>query len=257
MSNIDNITRADMIRYFKTNYTARNMVVGVAGDIYPDQLKKLAKKYFSTMRSGKKNHRVLTVEPEQLGEKTITLYEDSQPILLVGYHIPSILHKDFVKFSVLNNILTNGRSSRLRKKMVIDDKTAMMVFSFAGYPGNKYPTLYLIGAAPNSEHSTDEMLKAIDEEIEKIKKGAVTKEELASAKTRLKVNIIRQLGSNRGLLLRLLQAEMVLGSWQKAFDNLAAIEKVTTDDIHQLVKTYLTKSNRSIARIEKKKEVKK
>jgi predicted Zn-dependent peptidase len=101
------------------------------------------------------------------------------------------------------------------------------------------------------------MLKAIDEEIEKIKKGAVTKEELASAKTRLKVNIIRQLGSNRGLLLRLLQAEMVLGSWQKAFDNLAAIEKVTTDDIHQLVKTYLTKSNRSIARIEKKKEVKK
>ncbi len=257
MSNLDNITRADMIRYFKTNYTARNMVVGVAGDIYPDQLKKLAKKYFSTMISGKKNHRVLTVEPEQLGEKTITLYEDSQPVLLVGYHIPSVLHEDFVKFSVLNNILTNGRSSRLKKKMEIDDKTAMVVFSFAGYPGSKYPTLYLILAVPNSEHSTDEMLKNIDEQIEKIKKDSVTEEELASAKTRLKVNIIRRLGSNRGLLMGLLQAEMVLGSWQKAFDNLAAIEKVSTDDIHQLVKTYLTKTNRSIARIEKKKEVKK
>ncbi len=257
MSNIDNITRADMISYFKTNYTARNMVVGVTGDIYPDQLKKLAKKYFSTMRSGKKNHRVLTVEPEQLGEKTITIYEDSQPVLLVGYHIPSVLHEDFVKFSVLNNILTNGRSSRLKKKMEIDDKTALVVFSFAGYPGNKYSTLYLVLAAPNSGHSTDEMLKTIDEEIEKIKKDSVTEEELASAKTRLKVDIMRQLGSNRGLLIGLLQAEMVLGSWQKAFDNLAAIEKATTENIHQLVKTYLTKTNRSIARIEKKKEVKK
>ncbi len=257
MSNLDNVTRADMIHYFKTNYAARNIVIGVAGDIYPDQLKKLAKKYFSTMISGKKNHRVLTVEPEQLGEKTITIYEDSQPILLVGYHIPSLLHEDFVKFSVLNNILTNGRSSRLMKKMVIDDKTAMVVFSFAGYPGTKYPTLYLILAAPNSGHSTDEMLKTIDEEIEKIGKDPVSEEELASAKTRLKVDIIRQLGSNRGLLIRLLQAEMVLGSWQKAFDNLAAIEKVTTDDIHQLVNTYLTKNNRSIARIEKKEEVKK
>jgi predicted Zn-dependent peptidase len=257
MSNIDNVTRADMIHYFKTNYTARNIVVGVTGDVYPDQLKQLAKKYFSTMISGKKNHRILTVEPEQLGEKSITLYEDSQPILLVGYHIPSILHEDFVKFNVLNNILTNGRSSRLRKKMVIDDKTAMLIFSFAGYPGNKYPTLYLIGAAPNSGHSTDEMLKTIDEGIEKIKKDSVSEEELASAKTRLKVSIIRQLGSNRGLLIRLLRAEMVLGSWQKAFDNLAAIEKVSTDDIHQLVNTYLAKTNRSIARIEKKEEVKK
>jgi predicted Zn-dependent peptidase len=257
MSNIDNITRTDMIRYFKTNYTARNMVVGVTGDVTPEQLKKLAKKYFSTMSAGKKNHRILTVEPEQLGEKSITIYEDSQPILLLGYHIPSVLHEDFVKFSVLNNILTNGRSSRLRKKMVIDDKTAMVLFSFAGYPGNKYPTLYLVLAAPNSEHSIDELLKTIDEEIEKIKKDSVTEEELASAKTRLKVDIIRQLGANRGLLFSLMQAEMVLGSWQKIFDNLAAIEKVTTDDIHQLVNTYLIKTNRSIARIEKKEEVKK
>ena len=64
--------------------------------------------------------------------------------------------------------------------MEIDDKTALVVFSFAGYPGNKYPTLYLVLAAPNSGHSTDEMLKTIDEEIEKIKKDSVTKEELAS-----------------------------------------------------------------------------
>jgi predicted Zn-dependent peptidase len=256
MSNIDNITRADMMEYLRTNYTARNMVIGVTGDVYPDQLKKLAKKYFSAMKPGKKNHRLLTVEPKQLGEKNLTVYEDSQPVLLVGYHIPSELHEDFVKFSVLDNIITNGRSSRLTKKMQIDDKSALVIFSFAGYPGSKYPGLYLILAIPNKEHSNEKLLETIDKEIEKIKKESVTEEELASAKTRLKVRIIRQLGSNRGLLMGLLSSEIVHGSWQKAFDDLAAIEKVTTDDIQELVKTYLVKSNRTVGCIEKKEEKK-
>lgn len=108
---------------------------------------------------------------------------------------------------------------------------------------------------PNSGHTNDEMLAAIDEEIEKIKTDSITEEELLSAKTRLKVSMIRQLKSNRGLLMGLLQSEAILGSWQKAFDNLEAIEKVTTDDIKNLVEKYLTTSNRSIGRIEKKKEV--
>lgn len=257
MSNIDNITRVDMVDYFRTNYTARNMVIGVTGDIYPDQLKKMAKKYFSKLRPGKKNHRVLTVEPKQVGEKNITIYEDSQPVVAVTYHIPSMLHKDFVKFSILNNILTSGRSSRLKKKLEIDEKKAMTTFSFAGFPGTKYPSLYLILAMPNSGHTNDELLTAIDEEIEKIKTDSVTEEELISAKTRLKVGIIRQLKSNRGLLMGLLQSEVVQGSWKKAFDDLDAIEKVTTDDIKGLVEKYLTAPNRSIGRIEKKKEVKK
>lgn len=256
MSNIDNVTRADMKDYFLTNYTAKNLVIGVTGDITPAQLKKLAKKYFSKMRSGKKNHRLLTVEPKQLGEKHLTTYEDSQPFLFLGYHIPSMLHEDFIKFSVLNNILTNGRSSRLKKKMEIDEKTALAVFAFAGYPGNKYPALYLIGAVPNSGHSTDEMLKAVETEIENLKKNPVSAEELQSAKTRLKVGNIRQLKSNRGLLMGMLNAEMVLGSWEKVFDNLTDIEKVTAEDIQKLVNTYLVKDNRTTARIEKKKEEK-
>jgi predicted Zn-dependent peptidase len=131
----------------------------------------------------------------------------------------------------------------------------MGIFSFAGFPGSKYPSLYLIFSMPNSGHTNDEILTAIDEEIEKIKNDSITEDELLSAKTRLKVSLIRQLKSNRGLLMGLLQSETILGSWKKTFDELEAIEKVTTDDIKNLVEKYLTTSNRSIGRIEKKKEV--
>lgn len=257
MSNIDNITRAEMTAYFKTHYTAGNMVVGVTGDVTPEQLKKMANKYFSKIRPGKRNDLLFTIEPPQRGEKTITLYEDSQPWLILGYHIPSERHKDFAKFSILDRILTSGRSSRLNKQMVIKDKLALAVFSMAGFPGSKYPSLYLMGALPNSGHTTDELLENIDKQIESIKKDGISQEELDSAKTRAKVTILRQMQSNQGLIMNLLGAEVILGSWQKAFDQLEQMEKITVGDIQNLVNTYLIKSSRSIARIEKKKEVKK
>jgi predicted Zn-dependent peptidase len=211
----------------------------------------MADKYFSKLNPGRKNPRVFTKEPEQLGEKNVTIYEDSQPWLVIGYHCPSILHEDFIKFSVLDRILTSGRSSRLYKQMVIDDKSALSIFSRAGFPGDKYPCLYFIGTLPNTGHTTDKLLEAIDSEIEKIKEQSVTQEELDSAKTREKVTEIRSLQSNFGLLLKMLASEIKLGSWEKAFEDLQAIEKITADDIRELVKKYLTRNNRSIARVEK------
>lgn len=252
MSNLNHITRAEMIAYFKRNYTAKNLVIGVAGDVTPEQLKKVANKYFAKLPSGRKNPMVFTNEPKQLGEKTVTIFEDTQPWVIVTYHGPSINHPDFVKFNVLNRILTSGRSSRLKKKMEIDKKTALAVVSFIGFPGDKYPCLYLMLALPNSGHTTDEMIKSFDEEIQLIKKEGISEEELKSAKTREKVGIIRGMGSGTGLLMQLLSYEVKTGNWQKVFDELNAIDKITAKDIQELVKTYLVRSNRSIGKIEKK-----
>lgn len=254
MSNLNHVSRAEMTAYFKKNYTAKNMVIGIAGDVTPDELKKVAKKYFAALPAGQKNPLVFTNEPEQLGEKTVTIFEDTQPWVIVAYHAPSIKHPDFIKFNVLNRILTSGRSSRLKKKMEIDKKTALAVGSFIGFPGDKYPCLYLMLALPNSGHTTDEMIKSFDEEIERIKKEGIGDDELKSAKTREKVSVIRGMGSGTGLLMQLLNYEVKAGGWQKAFDELNAIDKITVKDIQELVKKYLVRSNRSIGKIEKKQE---
>jgi predicted Zn-dependent peptidase len=254
MSNIDHITRADMYRYFRANYTAKNMVIGVAGDVYPDRLKKLAKKYFSKLRPGRRNPGVFTDEPAQLGEKTITVYEESQPAMIMAYHCPSERHEDYIKFSVLNKVLTSGRSSRLNKRMVIEEKSALGIMSMAGYPGTKYPSLYVIMALPNSGHSVTELIDVIDSEIEKIKNESITGEELESAKTRTKVDLLKGMNSRMGLLMNMLSAELKLGSWENVFERIGAVDKVTAADIRELVKKYFIRSNRSIARIEKKEE---
>jgi predicted Zn-dependent peptidase len=174
---------------------------------------------------------------------------------VVGYRVPSVLDPDFDAFTVLNYILTAGRSSRLNKRLTITDKSALFIGSFAGFPGSKYPSLYLLYTLPNSGHDNSELQKVIFEEIEKLKKEPVSDEELRSAKNRIKVQTFQELKSNQGLLQQLLSAEVLLGSWRKAFDSLAAVEKITTGDIQKLARKYLVPQNRSIGRIETKTEV--
>jgi predicted Zn-dependent peptidase len=257
MSNIDNWTRKDVESYFHSNYTASNMVIGIAGDITPEQVKKVATKYFSKIRTGQRNPRILTKEPDQIGEKRMTLFEDSQPWLVIGYHCPSVLHKDFIKFSVLDYLLTRGRSSRLNKKLVIKEKSALFVGSAPGFPGSKYPSLYVVFALPNTGHPTEKLEKSIISELKKLKNELVTEDELKSAITRFSIDRIRQMlnyGGFYGMLSILLEAEMIRGSWKKAFEDLERVESITAKDIQEMVKKYLTLNNRTILKIEKKKE---
>jgi predicted Zn-dependent peptidase len=186
----------------------------------------------------------------------MAIYEDSQPWLVIGYHCPSIQDEDFIKFSVLDNILTSGRSSRLNKKMVTKDKSALFIISFAGFPGVKYPALFIIATGPNQEHTNKELEETINKEIEDLKTNPVSEEELNSAKTRFKANTLQRMNSDRFFLGAMLQSEVMRGSWEKAFDGLNAVEKITAGDIQDLVKKYLTVNNRVIAKIEKKEEKK-
>ncbi len=256
MSNLQHIRTRDVREYLNQFYGARNLTIGVAGDVTPAELKRVAEKYFAKLPAGQKNPGVFTIDPPAIGEKTVTLLEESQPWLIVGYHSTSSRNDDFEKFNVLNYLLTQGRSSRLNKRLTIDEKSALAVGSFSGFPGTKYPGLYLFFALPNSGHTTAELLKAIYEEIEKLKKEPVGEAELQSAKTRIKAQVLQGMKSRQGLLMQLLESEVLLGSWQKAFETLERVEKITREDIQKLVQTYLIEANRVIGRIESKGEAK-
>jgi len=251
MSNLERIKRSDISNYFNANYAAKNMIIGVAGDIYPDQLKKMAEKYFSSFKSGKRNPNSFTVEPPQVGEKRVTMYEESQPCVFMGYRSPARSHSDYLKFTILNNILFVGRSSRIYKRMVIDEKSALGASGFQGLPGSKYPGIYLIFTLPNSGKTNNSLIATIQDEIEKIKKTSVTEEELLSAKIRTRVSLINSMESPTGLLIGLISSEFESGSWTTYFDKIQEIEKISTSDIQELAKKYLNPNSCVIAQIEK------
>jgi predicted Zn-dependent peptidase len=250
MSDLQTLTRKEAEAFFGKYYSPSNLTIAIVGDVNPEQIKKLASEYFAGIPSGPKPEPVETVEPPQRGERRVTVEDQAQPIIGMGYHKPSINHPDNAIFDVLTDIMSAGRTSRLYKSLVKDKKIAIVAAGFQGMPGNKYAGLFLFYAVPARGHTNKECEDAIYDEIEKLKTEPVSPEELKKAKTRSRADLIRQLDSNPDLATELTFYEAVTGDWRNLFVQLDRIDKVTAEDVQRVAKEYFTSKNRTVGVIE-------
>ncbi|MDX1639155.1 MAG: pitrilysin family protein [Balneolaceae bacterium] len=251
-SDITATTMEDAREFYNTYYVPNNITIAIAGDVNPDEIRELANTYFGDLQKGPEPPPVYTEEPEQRGERRFEIIEQNQPILLLGYHTVSQEHPDFEALQLLGSVISEGRTSRLYKRMVEEEQTALQVSAFNGFPGTKYETMFLTLAVPNRDISLDTLETTIYEEIEKIKNGEITQEELDRAKTNARAGLIRSLDSNSGLARSFAAAEAQQGDWRKVFTDLDDLEAVTLDDLQRVAKTYLTKDNRTVGMIRNK-----
>lgn len=252
MSDILNITREDAMNFYKTYYIPNNMILVLAGDVYPDKAKPIIEKYFGRLKPGPTPPPVYTEEPKQLGERRVTIKDPSQPFVIIGFHKGDFNHPDEPVFEAITDILGEGRTSRLYKRLVRDEKLALDAGAFTGLPGQKFPGLFIFYSVPMQGKTNQENEKAILEEIEKLKNEPVTDEELKRVKIRAKGNFIRGLQSNMGIAVQLAQYQAITGSWKNLLKEIEKIEKVTKEDIMRVAKEYFTEENRTVATIEHK-----
>ena len=246
MSDLETLTRAEAEAFFRKYYVPSNMTVAIVGDVDPDRVETLAAQYFGRLPHRPDPERVETVEPPQLGERRVTVEDPAQPFVLIGYHKPAINHRDNAVFDAITDVVGTGRTSRLYKTLVKEQKIAAYASGFQGMPGDKYPGLFLFYAVPARGHTNAECEAAIDEQIERLKSEPVTDEELEKAKTRARAGLIRQLDSNQGLAGQLTFYEVITGDWRNLFHQLERIEQVTADDIQRVAKAYFTTKNRTV-----------
>jgi predicted Zn-dependent peptidase len=248
MSDIRTITRAEAKSFFRRYYSPSNLTVAIVGDVSPNEIKKLAHKYFNKIPSGSKHEPVETVEPPQRGQRRVIVQDPSQPLLLIGYHQPAFSHPNNVIFNAIEEIIGVGRTSRLYKSLVKEKKIAVSVYTRRSR--EKYPSLFILHIVPAKGHTTEECEQATYAEIEKLKTEPVTAEELQKAKTRSRANLIRQLDSNRGLASELTFYEVITGDWRNLFKQLDKIEQVSPEDIQHIANEYFTSKNRTVGVIE-------
>jgi predicted Zn-dependent peptidase len=191
-------------------------------------------------------------EPKQIAEKEVVLHDPSQPFYVEGYHRPDARDKDDVVYDVIGDLMTSGRTSRLYRSLVRDKKIAANSAGFSGFPGNKYPNLFVFFAVPTPGKTTAEVRDAIRAEIERLKTEDVSDAELAMVKTRAKADLIRQLNNNQGLALQLGTTQALYGDWRELFRQVDRIEKVTKADIRRVANATFVANNRTVARIETK-----
>ena len=249
MSDLQNFSATEALTFFHTYYVPANMVVAVVGDVGPADLPML-ERYFSRIPTAPKPEPLRTVEPPQHSVREVTLHDPSQPVYVEGYHRPSSLDPDDEVYTVLADLLTTGRTSRLFRALVRDKKIAAFAAGYNEFPGDKYPNIFGAYAVPLPGHTNDEMAKAIDLEIERLKTQDVSDAELKMVKTRARAGLIRSLASNAGLAEELAVYQARFGDWRELFREIDRIDKVSAADVRRVAQKLFRAENRTVGIIE-------
>src|SRR5574341_160339 len=250
-SEIQAVSRASALEYFHKYYGPNNAVVAIVGDIDVDSMKTWATRYFADIPAGLPHRPVVTQEPPQRGERRITVEFDANPQVLIGYHVPGAAHPDAPALQVLSQILTGGRTSRLFQRLVIRDRVATTIASFQ-FPGNLYPRLFTFQGIPIAPHTTDEIEKAVSEELDRIQRDPPTPEELQRVRNQVEAGGIQRLQSNFGLAFQLSSSEALWYDWRQTFRDQAALARVSAADVQRVATTYFTPTNRTVATLVRK-----
>ncbi len=250
MSDIQNYNRPDAMAFFKKYYVPRNMVIAIVGDVNPDEMYTMAKKYFGRIPAAPKPEPPMTIEAPQTAERRVIVRDKAQPIYFCAFHIPDGRSAEMTALDALADYLGQGRTSLLNKNLVKDQKIAVRAMAFAGFPGNKYPTLFGILAIPSKDHTNEENEAEIAKLVEKVKSDMISSDDMEKIKARAKANLINGLSSNQGLAMQLAYYETILGDWRRLFHELDRVDALTPEDIKRVANEYLDWNHRTTGLLE-------
>lgn len=252
---VSRLRTADIDRFFRTYYAPNNTWLAVVGDVDPHQTIALVEKYFGSIPSQPLPQERIPAELPQRGIRRVVVKMPANPQMLMGFHKPNAPHDDDVVFSVIQGILTRGRTSRLYRELVEKRKIALSVSAYSA-PGDRYPNLFIIDAVPRHPHTVQELEQAIWSELNRLRTQPVTEAELRRMRTWAEADILRELRSNEGMATQLLWADAVLGDWRELFRFVERVRRVTAQDILRVARKYLHKDNCTMAVLEPAPEAK-
>jgi predicted Zn-dependent peptidase len=251
-SDILSLTPAATEAFFKTYYGPGRATIGIVGDIDPKEVITLIENTFGKIPAAPPPPQLVTIEPPQRGERRVEVEFDAEPSLAIGFHKPGLGHPDDYVFDVIDELLTDGPTSRLYSKLVRDSRLAASVNSDANYPGVRSANLFVLSATPLAPHTVAEVEAAILAELERLKSEPVSAKELERIINNLDADMVRALRSNSGLASQLALYQTVAGDWRYVLRSRDKIAGVTPADIQRVAAQYFTKSNRTVATLVKK-----
>ena len=245
-SDLAALSRAEAQAFFDRYYGVGNLTVAIVGDVEPAEMQRLATAYFGAIPPGATPGRVPTVEPEQLGERRVTLVDRAQPFVFMGFHRPAGTHADAPVYTVLADILDAGRTSRFYRGLV-ETRRAVGTNAIEAYPGDKYPALFTLIAVPAPGVDPDSVEADVTAILDRLAADGVTDEEVARARTRARAGLVAGLEDNSGLASALAEAEVLSGDWRALFRDLDALDRVTAADVQRVARQTFRASNRTVA----------
>jgi len=236
--------RSDLQEFFKTYYAPNNLTLVLAGDLVPERVFELARKYFEPIPRQASPKPVAASEPEQLEERVLVIRRKAQtPLLQYAYKAPAAADSRAPAVNLLLSILVDGDASRLHRSLVEDQRVAIEV-SGHWQEGFDPGLLWLYLTLPEGS-DPDEVRELLDAELADVVASGVTDAELSRAKNLNAAGFWKKLATIDGKAQLLGEYEIFHGDWAKLFDAPAQFEKVTLQDIHALAREILDPKRRT------------
>jgi len=236
-SDIENVPIEKLRAFYDTYYWPNNATVSVIGDFDAAAVLELIKKYYGPItRSPQPIPQVYTTEPEQQGERRVTLRRAGElGIVGIAYKSVAGRNPDFPALNLLGTILGSGKTSRFYKALT-DANLTLGAFAQAGFFHD--PQLFQIYAflAPGADHAQVE--KVLREEIERVKKDGVTDAEVATALGKYKASIAYGRDGSFAIASNLNES-IAAGDWTLYYTVDDATAKVTAADVKRVANKYL------------------
>ncbi len=247
MEHLDAAKLEEFQAFNKKFYTPNNAVLVVAGDLGDvNKTKGWIKKYFGVIPKGEKIIKQ-KFEESPISKEIKASYEDpniQKPMLVTSYRTPSMKTRDARVLDMISTLLSDGKSSRLYKRIVDDKKMALQIGAF-NYSQEDYG-MYIVYGMPQGETKSEDIIKEIDDEIVKLQKELISEKDLEKLKNIYDNNYVNNNSSVEGIAESLASYYMLYSDVNLINTEIEIYRSITREEIKEVAKKYLNPNQRLI-----------
>jgi len=233
---VSGFSRKKVISFLNSNYLRKRMIVVASGNFRHSDLVRLVKKHLpETISSDNQKYstaaRTRRIRPQLHPGVFVTSRKTNQIHICIGMPAIKFSHPKRASLLLLNSILGGGMSSRLFQKIREDMGLAYTVFSYLDF----FKDIGVIGVYLNTEKGhTGAVLRAVFDELEKLKNTKLDSTELNSAKEQLKGSLVLGLENTSHRMNRLAKHELLLGKYISIDETVSQIDSVSSASMRDI-----------------------
>lgn len=241
LEHIAETTMDEVKDFFFRFYAPNNAILSVTGNITFEKTVQLAEKWFGDIPRRNIDITPIPQEPPMQRQRRMTVRRNvPSPLLYMAFPIVNRIHPDFNACDMISDILANGHSSRLYKRLVEQDK---LFTSIDAYVSGRIDTglLYIVGM-PADGISMEDAEKAVWQQLDILCHELVTDYELEKVKNKFETNLAMETTDYQHNAAEMAYFEM-LGDADLINHEAENYRRVTATHLRQVCRRVLRRKN--------------
>lgn len=246
MKDLDAATLEDVVAYNKKYYVPNNATLVVAGDIDIAETKKLVKDYFGPIAKGPEVVRNYPKETPITTEIEAKAYDPNIqiPASIIAYRTPGFKERDAYVLDMISAYLSDGKSSKLYKKLVDDQKQALQVGAY-NIAQEDYG-MYLVFTLPVGETPLTTLNTEIEEEIAKVRNSLISEKDHQKLVNKFETRFVNANSSVEGIAGSLATYYTLYGDTELINKEIDIYRSITREEMQTVAKKYLNPNQRAV-----------